>query len=41
MNKFVAAAREMQADGWWWSAPGLSNGAIRRRILSELVRHRF
>ena len=41
MHKFVAAAREMQADGWWWSAPGLSNGAIRRRILSELVRHRF
>ena len=41
MHKFVAAAREMQADGWWWSAPGLSNGAIRRRVLSELVRHRF
>jgi glutamate-1-semialdehyde 2,1-aminomutase len=41
MDKFVAAAREMQADGWWWSAPGLSNGAIRRRILGELLRHRF
>jgi glutamate-1-semialdehyde 2,1-aminomutase len=41
MHKFVAAAREMRSDGWWWSAPGLSNGAIRRRILSELVRHRF
>jgi len=40
MDKFVAAAREMQADGWWWSAPGLSNGAIRRRILGELLRHR-
>ena len=39
-HKFVAAAREMQADGWWWSAPGLSNGAIRRRILGELLRHR-
>jgi glutamate-1-semialdehyde 2,1-aminomutase len=39
--KFVAAAREMQADGWWWSAPGLSNRAIRRRILGELLRHRF
>ena len=38
-HKFVAAAREMQADGWWWSAPGLSNGAIRRRILGELLRH--
>jgi len=41
MDKFVAAAREMQSDGWWWSAPGLSNGAIRRRILGELLRHRF
>jgi glutamate-1-semialdehyde 2,1-aminomutase len=41
MDKFVAAARAMQADGWWWSAPGLSNGAIRRRILGELLRHRF
>ncbi|HYN60705.1 MAG TPA: aminotransferase class III-fold pyridoxal phosphate-dependent enzyme [Rubrivivax sp.] len=41
MDKFVAAAREMQADGWWWCAPGLSNRAIRRRILGELLRHRF
>jgi glutamate-1-semialdehyde 2,1-aminomutase len=41
MDKFVAAAREMQADGWWWSARGLSNRAIRRRILGELLRHRF
>ena len=41
LQKFVAAAREMQADGWWWTAPGLSNGAIRRRILGELLRHRF
>jgi glutamate-1-semialdehyde 2,1-aminomutase len=40
-HKFVAAAREMQADGWWWTAPGLSNGAIRRRILGELLRHRL
>ena len=41
LHKFVAAAREMQADGWWWSAPGLSNGAIHRRILGELLRHRL
>ncbi len=41
LDKFVAAAHEMQADGWWWSAPGLSNRAIRRRILGELLRHRF
>ncbi len=41
MDKFVAAAREMHSDGWWWAAPGLSNSAIRRRILGELLRHRF
>ena len=41
MNKFVAAAQEMHSDGWWWAAPGLSNSAIRRRILGELLRHRF
>jgi len=41
MDKFVAAARQMQADGWWWCAPGLSNRAIRRRILGEVLRHRF
>jgi glutamate-1-semialdehyde 2,1-aminomutase len=40
-DKFVAAAREMQADGWWWSSPRLSNRAIRRRILGELLRHHF
>jgi glutamate-1-semialdehyde 2,1-aminomutase len=40
MDKFIAAAREMQADGWWWAAPGLSNRAIRRSILGELLRHR-
>ena len=41
MNKFVAAAQEMHSDGWWWAAPGLSNSAIRRRILGELLHHRF
>jgi glutamate-1-semialdehyde 2,1-aminomutase len=41
VDKFVAAAREMHSDGWWGSAPGLSNGAIRRRVLGELLRHRL
>jgi glutamate-1-semialdehyde 2,1-aminomutase len=41
MDKFVAAAQQMSADGWWWSAPGLSNRAIRRRIFGELLRHRL
>lgn len=37
-NRFVAAARRMQADGWWWQAPGLTDRAIRRRILRESLR---
>jgi len=38
--RFVAAAREMQADGWWWSAPALTNKAIRRGILREMFSRR-
>jgi glutamate-1-semialdehyde 2,1-aminomutase len=39
--RFVAAAEAMQRDGWWWSAPGASNKVIRRRILREMIKHRF
>jgi len=39
--KFVAACREMQADGWWWHDPAQSNQSIRRSILREMLRHRF
>jgi glutamate-1-semialdehyde 2,1-aminomutase len=35
-ERFVAAAVEMQRDGWWW-ASGLSNRAIRRRVLREML----
>ena len=37
MDRFVAAARRMRHDGWWWAAPGLTDRAIRRRILRELI----
>jgi glutamate-1-semialdehyde 2,1-aminomutase len=40
-DRFVAAAKAMEADGWWWAAPEASNKAIRRRILRELVAHRL
>lgn len=40
-ERFVAAARAMHADGWWWHAPGASNQAIRRGVLRELLRRRF
>jgi glutamate-1-semialdehyde 2,1-aminomutase len=39
--RFVAAARAMQADGWWWRDAALTNQAIRRGVLREMLRHRF
>ncbi len=36
-ERFVAAARQMKEDGWWWCHPQASNAAIRRRILREML----
>ena len=40
-ERFVAAARAMHADGWWWTAPELTDRAIRRRVLREMLAQRF
>jgi glutamate-1-semialdehyde 2,1-aminomutase len=40
-ERFLRAAETMRADGWWWTAPALTNKAIRRQILKEIVRARF
>jgi len=40
-SRFVAAARKMREDGWWWSNPALTDKAIRRRMLREMLTHRF
>lgn len=40
-TKFVQAARKMALDGWWWSDPGLTNKAIKLRILGEMWRARW
>jgi glutamate-1-semialdehyde 2,1-aminomutase len=40
-QRFVRAAQAMQRDGWWWRNPQLTNKAIKRRILREMLAHRF
>ncbi|MES2188116.1 MAG: aminotransferase class III-fold pyridoxal phosphate-dependent enzyme [Pseudomonadota bacterium] len=37
LERFVAAARQMQADGWWWQDESLSNRSIRRGLLREML----
>jgi len=39
-DKFLAAARAMQADGFWWSSPTLTDKTIKRKILREMLSHR-
>ena len=39
-DRFVAAARAMRDDGWWWvDAAGANPRPIKRRILREMVAH--
>jgi glutamate-1-semialdehyde 2,1-aminomutase len=36
-QRFVAAAQDMQADGWWWHDSEMSNRSIRRGIVKEML----
>jgi glutamate-1-semialdehyde 2,1-aminomutase len=40
-RRIEAAAQAMVRDGWWWEAPGLTDQAIRRSILREMLAQRF
>jgi len=41
IERFVIAAHQMQADGWWWQSPALTNKAIKRQFLVDLLCARF
>ncbi|MDN5869639.1 MAG: aminotransferase class III-fold pyridoxal phosphate-dependent enzyme [Nitrococcus sp.] len=40
-ERFVGAAQAMQADGWWWQSPGLTNRTIKRQVLGEMLAARL
>jgi len=40
-KRFVAAASKMKQDGWWWHTPELTNKAIRRKIMKEMIGSAF
>jgi len=41
VQRFVAAAREMQGDGWWAGPQQQTNRSIRLGVLREALRHRL
>src|SRR6185312_6795115 len=40
-DRFVAASEKMKRDGWWWHEASLTNKAIKRQILKEMLAKRF
>ncbi|MCI1192924.1 aminotransferase class III-fold pyridoxal phosphate-dependent enzyme [Calidifontimicrobium sp. SYSU G02091] len=41
LERVVAAGRQMQADGWWWHDAALTDKAIKRSLLREMLAQRF
>ncbi|MDB5970866.1 MAG: hypothetical protein JWQ90_3316 [Hydrocarboniphaga sp.] len=40
-RRFQRAAQQMKNDGWWWSAPHLSNQWIKHQMLKDMLAYRF
>ena len=36
-DRFVAAARTMESDGWWWIDPARTNKSIKRQVMREVL----
>jgi glutamate-1-semialdehyde 2,1-aminomutase len=41
LQRFVSACQAMQTDGWWSAPAGLTNKAIKRGILKEMLATKF
>jgi len=41
VQRFVAAAQDMQADGWWWTDGVGTDKTIKRRLLREMLAAKF
>ncbi len=41
VDRILSAATAMQRDGWWWTDATLTNRAIKRRVLRELLQARW
>jgi glutamate-1-semialdehyde 2,1-aminomutase len=39
--RFVRAWASMQADGWFWTDPAVTNKRIKRRVLREMLAAKF
>jgi len=40
-QRFLHAAKTMQADGWWWQSAHLTNRWIKRQMLKDIIRAWF
>ena len=40
-ERFLAAVRAMQRDGWWWTDASIATVPIKRRILREMLELRY
>ena len=41
VQRFLEAARQMSMDGWWWQSEQLTQQAIQRQLVTEMLRARF